>query len=180
LHPETHKYVDTSFQVIKILNVLATLEDTTIIFTMPSPEPGFEIILNRILDFVKHNPNSYFIKSLGQQNFYSILAHFDGIIGNSSSGILEAPYLKIGTINIGQRQLGRVQSKSIINCEYSEKSILESISHLYSKNFQKKLKRVKNVYGKSGSSLRIVNIIKRLDYNNLNSKIFYDLKLDKK
>jgi GDP/UDP-N,N'-diacetylbacillosamine 2-epimerase (hydrolysing) len=99
----------------------------------------------------------------------------DGVIGNSSSGILEVPTFKKATINIGDRQLGREFAKSIVTCDLQIDSISKSIEVVYSKKFQKKLKATVNPYGAGGASEKIFEVIKNHDITNLVKKTFYDL-----
>ena len=88
------------------------------------------------------------------------------LIGNSSCGILEAASFKLPVINIGNRQKGRLQSKNILNVDYSKLEILKAINIiLKSKKFKKKLSKCKNPYGDGKSSIRIVKILKNIKYN---------------
>ena len=97
------------------------------------------------------------------------------MVGNSSSGILEVPSFKIATINIGSRQEGRIQSKSVINCSYKSKDISKALKKIYDDKFKKILKISSNPYRKIGSSKKIYNIVRR--YKKLNfKKKFLDLK----
>jgi GDP/UDP-N,N'-diacetylbacillosamine 2-epimerase (hydrolysing) len=100
----------------------------------------------------------------------------DGVIGNSSSGILEVPSFKKGTINIGDRQRGRTQARSVINCEPSQQDILKAIKILYSKKFAEKLHHAHNPYGPEGASDKIVNIIRNRNFDDSVKKSFYDIK----
>jgi GDP/UDP-N,N'-diacetylbacillosamine 2-epimerase (hydrolysing) len=99
----------------------------------------------------------------------------DGVIGNSSSGILEAPFFRKGTVNIGERQRGRVQSESVINCSVNKHDILSSIETLYSEEFQKKLKVFENPYGLTGASRKIVEVLETLPKQQMLQKRFYNL-----
>ena len=101
----------------------------------------------------------------------------DGVIGNSSSGLLEVPSFKKGTINIGDRQKGRAQASSIINCKPEKDSIGFAIKKLYSKKFIKQLISTKNPYGNGGASKKIVKVIRSVDLANILKKKFYDLNL---
>ena len=106
------------------------------------------------------------------------MQYVDAVIGNSSSGIIEAPSFKIGTINIGDRQKGRHQSKSIINCSPDKKSISDAISKLYSKAFQSQLKQAENPYDQGDTANRIKEILVDVMSNkgiNL-KKEFYDIR----
>ena len=107
--------------------------------------------------------NTFKFKSLGQKKYYSLLNHVDLVLGNSSSGLLEMPYFKKGTINIGERQKGRTKAKSIIDCKPEKKHIMQAIETLYSLDFQNKLKEVKSPYGEGGASKRIVKQIEEIN-----------------
>merc|ERR1712224_672153 len=109
---------------------------------MPNSDTESRIIINKINSYVELNKNncrSYV--SLGQIKYLSCLKFIDGVVGNSSSGLLEAPTFKKATINIGNRQSGRLKAESVIDCDYDEKSILKSINRIYSKDFKLKLKK---------------------------------------
>ena len=94
-----------------------------LIFTSPNADVNYQVIKSLQNSFIKQNKNSYVYQSLGAEIYYSLMRYSSGIIGNSSSGILEAPSFKIPTINIGERQGGRLQSNSVINCPGKEKRI---------------------------------------------------------
>ena len=93
--------------------------------------------------------------------YLSCLIHVDGVVGNSSSGLCEVPSFKKGTINIGDRQLGRLCASSVIGCEPNKLSIVAAIKKLYSEEFRANLRNVINPYGNGGSSELIVNIIEK-------------------
>jgi GDP/UDP-N,N'-diacetylbacillosamine 2-epimerase (hydrolysing) len=97
------------------------------------------------------------------------------VVGNSSSGLLEAPSFCVGTVNIGSRQQGRVQANSVINCEVDRQAIGDALATLFSAEYQGKLYNVVNPYGNGGASTRIVSEIKRLELDELVKKAFYDL-----
>jgi GDP/UDP-N,N'-diacetylbacillosamine 2-epimerase (hydrolysing) len=98
------------------------------------------------------------------------------MIGNSSSGLLEAPSFKIGTINIGDRQKGRIKSKSVVDCSPNKKSIKKAIKIIYSNKFQNSLKNVKNPYGNGYASKKIVKVLKTAKLDNILKKTFFDIK----
>jgi GDP/UDP-N,N'-diacetylbacillosamine 2-epimerase (hydrolysing) len=112
---------------------------------------------------------------MGHLNYLSTLQFVDGIIGNSSSGLAEAPSFKIGTINMGDRQKGRLKADSVIDCEPTQKSVRDAINKLYSKTFQKKLKSVKNPYGNGRTSEKILKILQTIELPQELKKTFYDL-----
>ncbi len=176
-HPETINK-NLAFKQIKILlNSLAKLKDTSLIFTKPGADTESIIITKEIKRFIKRKKNMYFFNSLGQQNFLSVLKIVDGMIGNSSSGLLEMPYFKKGTINIGSRQSGRLLSKSVINIDMKKNQILKAVSKILSKKFNKKIKTLKNPYGSPGASNRIIKILKKINLNKIKEKRFFDIQV---
>ena len=98
--------------------------------------------------------------------YFSILKYVDGVIGNSSSGILEVPSFKIPTINIGKRQYGREQSSSILNCNNDHKQIKKNINKILDKTFKKKIKKTKNIFFKKNSAKNTIYKIKKFINDN--------------
>ena len=130
-----------------------------------------------ISNYVSLNPHkSIAYKSLGQMRFYSVMKYVDGIVGNSSSGLLEAPSFKIGTVNIGDRQRGRIRAESVIDCYPSKDSILSSINKIYSSSFKRRLANTNSPYGLGGSSREIAKIISSAPLKNIIKKVFYNIK----
>jgi GDP/UDP-N,N'-diacetylbacillosamine 2-epimerase (hydrolysing) len=150
------------------------LQDTTLIFTKPGADPGADTIYDSIVEFCKSRDDSHFFPSLGTRLYLSCIKQVDGVLGNSSSGITEVPSFRKGTINVGSRQKGRIQAKSVINCEAREEALKEAIQLLYSPKFQSSLSSVRNPYGEAGSSIRIHKILKNLETQNLFQKKFFD------
>ena len=103
------------------------------------------------------------------------MQYVDAVVGNSSSGLLEAPSLKIGTINIGDRQEGRIKASSIIDCNPTESDITEALTKLYSKEFSRSLKRVINPFGNGGASEKITKIIEKFELKKILKKHFFDI-----
>jgi GDP/UDP-N,N'-diacetylbacillosamine 2-epimerase (hydrolysing) len=99
----------------------------------------------------------------------------DGVVGNSSSGLMEVPSFQKGTINIGERQRGRLRAESVIDCLPDRQSIGAALQRLYSPAFQDKLKRVRNPYGEGGASEKIVQILRDFPLESVLRKSFYDL-----
>ncbi len=125
--------------------------------------------------FVAQHPNARAYTSLGQLRYLSCIAQVDGVVGNSSSGLAEVPSFKKGTVNIGDRQLGRLQAESVINCAPVKAQIKEALAVLYSAEFQTRLKTVRNPYGEGGASEQIVKTIKHFELDDIAKKTFYDL-----
>jgi GDP/UDP-N,N'-diacetylbacillosamine 2-epimerase (hydrolysing) len=174
-HPETLGTKSSKEQFQELLEVLDTLEDTKIIFTKSNADTDGKIINAMIDDYVKTRKNTISFDSLGQLRYLSCLQYMDCVIGNSSSGILEAPSFKIGTINIGSRQKGRIKAESVIDVDCDKKSILHGLKTLYSKDFQKKLENCVNPYNSDHTSKKIVNILKKINLEDLVQKSFYTI-----
>jgi len=180
-HPVTLENSTAKEQFQILLDVVDELEDTHIIFTKANSDTDGRVINNMIDEYVKnHNDKAVCFTSLGQLRYLSALQYVDAMVGNSSSGLAEAPSFKIGTINIGDRQKGRIMADSVINCDNSFDAIKQSFTQLYSKEFNQKLANCKNPYGNGGASLEIKKLIKEIDLTNILKKIFYDLKKENK
>jgi GDP/UDP-N,N'-diacetylbacillosamine 2-epimerase (hydrolysing) len=174
-HPETLKKNSTKNQIKELLNALRILKDTSLIFTGPGQDLENKIIIKNIKKFVRNNDNAYYFPSLGQLNYFSILNLVDAIVGNSSSGILEMPIFKKATINIGERQLGRLKCKSIIDCKARKKDIIIALSKIYSKSFKNKIITSKSPYGYYGATAKIIKILKKINLKKFLFKKFYDI-----
>ncbi len=174
-HPETISKISPIEQIQVLLEALSLKKEINLIFTGVNADPGSDEISRAINQFVQSNSNSRLYASLGQRAYLSTLLYCDGVVGNSSSGILEVPSFKKATINIGSRQLGREMAESVINCELESGSIRKSIDKIYSKNFEMVLSEVSNPYGKGGASSKIFEEIKKSDLSNLAIKSFHDL-----
>ena len=123
-HPATLENGTAADQMAELLAALADLEDTRLIFTMPNADTDGRVMIKMINQFVEQRPNAFSYSSLGQLRYLSCVSHVDAVVGNSSSGLTEVPSFKKATVNIGERQLGRLQAKSIINCEPKRESIV--------------------------------------------------------
>ena len=178
-HPVTLENATAKEQFSELLSAIDELDDTNIIFTKANADTDGRIINKMIDEYVAKNKNKAIaFTSLGQLRYLSALQFVDAVVGNSSSGILEAPSFKIGTINIGDRQKGRIKAKSVIDCEPKKESIQKAFAKLYSAKFQDMLKNVKNPYEQDGfPSKKIIKILKNTDVKNLIKKRFYDIKV---
>ena len=174
-HPETLGEISTQNQIKELLDALHEFKDTLMIFTMPNADNDSRIIIESIKEFVYEFPNSIFFKSLGVLNYLSCLQFVDGVVGNSSSGIIEVPSFKIGTVNIGNRQSGRIKSKSIIDCNVNKKEIIRAINNLYDYKFKKSIEDSFNPYGDGETSSKIIDILSKLDLKDYKKKLFYDI-----
>ena len=178
-HPVTLENSTAKEQFQQLLDAIDELEDTNIIFTKANSDTDGRVINQMIDEYVtKNSHKSIVFTSLGQLRYLSALQYVDAVVGNSSSGLAEAPSFKIGTINIGDRQKGRIKASSVIDCEPNKDSILKSFEKLYSKEFQETLKTTINPYGDGCASKKIVEILKSVDLENILKKSFYDLKVE--
>lgn len=174
-HPVTLETSTAEDQMAELLAALAELKDTQLIFTMPNGDTDGRILIKMVQQFVVQHPNARAYTSLGQLRYLSCIAQVDGVVGNSSSGLAEVPSFKKGTINIGDRQRGRLQAASVINCEPIRQSIERALKRLYSADFQASLSQVLNPYGEAGASEKIIASIKSASLEGVLKKSFYDV-----
>lgn len=174
-HPVTLESSTSASQMEELLAALATLKDTHLIFTLPNGDTDGRALIKMVEQFAVQHNNARVYTSLGQLRYLSCIAQVDGVVGNSSSGLIEVPSFNKGTVNIGDRQRGRLQAASIINCEPNRESIGEAINRLYSTEFQKGLTKVINPYGEGGASEKIVGTLKLYDFAGIVKKSFHDL-----
>ena len=177
LHPVTLENSTAGEQIDQLLRALDNIDDCKIIFTKSNSDTDGRIINKRIDKYVKNNPDkSICFTSLGQLRYLSALKFVDCVIGNSSSGLIEVPSFKTATINIGDRQRGRIFGDSVIPCGSDTQDIKKAIEKSISKNFKDNILSVtKNPYGKGNSSEIIVKVLKKTKLKGILKKQFYDL-----
>jgi GDP/UDP-N,N'-diacetylbacillosamine 2-epimerase (hydrolysing) len=175
-HPVTLEKDTSKGQFQSLLAALDTFPEFNIIFTKANADTDGRII-NRLIDeYAQKRPERCLaVTSLGVHRYLSAMKYATAVIGNSSSGIVEAPSLKIPTVNIGDRQKGRVRAGSVIDCEPSAASIQAAISEGMAPKFQGELKDAENPYEKAGTSCEIVSVIAALDPAGLLKKRFYNI-----
>jgi len=178
-HPVTLEENTSESQFEELLSALDELSDTKIIFTKSNSDSGGRIVNQMIDEYTSKRRNTIAFDSMGYQNYLSLMQYVDIVMGNSSSGLLEAPSFKIATIDIGDRQKGRIKAKSVISCLPLKSSIKEAIVQALSVEFRFSLKAVTNPYGSGGASKQIFEIIKKLDCSKMLKKSFLDLNFDK-
>lgn len=173
-HPETKSKIFVKKQIKILLNSLKKINNCFIIFTNNNFDTFGKHFIKEITNFCKKNKNSKIIKSLGIEDYHNFVFNVDLVLGNSSSGIIEVPMLKTPTLNIGNRQNGRVFSKSIFQVELNSKLIRKKIEFLLKRN-RKYI--FENKFYKKNTSLNILKEIKKFILKKkLNQKLFYDLK----
>ena len=142
---------------------------------MPNADHGGDQVRGIIGGFVDSHINAFAFESLGNQRYLSCLGVFDAVIGNSSSGILEAPTFGIATINIGSRQDGRVRAESVIDCGNSICDMRNALSKCMTPEFKSLCRSTLNPYGSGGASQKIVHELESVDFSDLRVKPFVDL-----
>lgn len=178
-HPVTLEK-ESEDQFRNVLSALGPLKDTHLIFTKANADPLGRKINAMIDAFVRqHARHAVAFTSLGQLRYLSMMSLVDAVVGNSSSGIIEAPSFKIGTIDIGQRQKGRMAAASVIHCGSKPHEIRAAMRILYTPAFQRRLKSVVNPYGDGRTAVRIKRVLKNCSLNQLIMKVFYELPVEK-
>ena len=176
-HPVTNDDNEPPSQSIEeLLVALNFMDDTLLIFTESNADVGGQIINRKLREFVKQNPHkSVLFKSLGQRAYTSAMKYVDAVVGNSSSGIWEAPSFKVPTLNIGSRQKGRVTGEQTLTVECKSEQIASSLVAIYSSAFQEKLVNVSNPYGDGKSASTVADILRRIDLSEISkAKKFVD------
>ena len=172
-HPVTLSNMPSEAQILNLLEALDNYKDYHIIFTYSNSDTNSQIIIKRIQEYVDKNAERcMFIPSLGQRRYFSALKYMTAVIGNSSSGIIEVPSFGIPTLNIGDRQKGRIAANSVINCGYSTTEIKEGLAKVLDYGHRK----TDNPYYKEGTCQAILDTIKTYPLENIVQKHFYDIK----
>ena len=174
-HPVTLEADSSEQQMAELLAALATLKDTRLIFTMPNADNGSRSLARMIDEFVASHQAARAYASLGQLRYLSCLQLVDGVVGNSSSGLAEAPSLHTGTVNIGDRQRGRLKARSVTDCAPQREAILAAIHTLYTPDFQRQVRAAVNPYGQGGAGDKIVQVLEAYPLDGILKKSFHDL-----
>jgi GDP/UDP-N,N'-diacetylbacillosamine 2-epimerase (hydrolysing) len=175
-HPVTLERITVAEQFGELLEALDALVDTHFIFTKPNADTDGRIICSMIDEYVaKHPGRAAAFTSMGQRRYLSALRHADGVVGNSSSGLIEAPSFHVGTINIGDRQKGRLKAASVIDCLPTRHSIGAALDQLFSEGFQAALPDVVNPYGQEPVAGKIAAILADHPLEGILKKQFFDL-----
>ena len=172
-HPETNCILLPKNQINEILKSISKFKKVQFIFTMPNADTGNNQIFNEIKKFVNKNENCHFFISLGQKNFLSLMKYSCAMLGNSSSGLLEMPTFKKPTIDVGDRQKGRLKSGTIITVPFNNLKIEKAIIKIFDKNFLNKMKFTTNPYGNGGAVKKIIDILEKIKNKKIKNKKFY-------
>ena len=175
-HPVTLEHFTAEEQCVNLLEALEQFPDYRIIFTFPNSDTDGRIIMRLIRGFVdKHKERLIAFTSLGKIRYLSALKYISAVVGNSSSGIIEVPSFGIPTLNIGDRQKGRIAADSVINCGTSKDEIIRGLQTVFSNSVAMNAKKQDNPYGKEGTAAAIVEVLKSVSLETLIRKTFYNL-----
>lgn len=176
-HPVTLEKNASLNQVKELAEALLMCKDMTFLITKSNADEGGKLINELWEKYTQIYPKKFLlVSSLGMVRYLSAMKHCELVIGNSSSGLLEAPSFKVPTINIGDRQRGRLQSQSIINCKAEKNEIINAMKQGLTQEFRYSISNMKQLYGKGNASEIIINELKNTLLNGVNiKKSFYDL-----
>ena len=178
-HPVTLEKSSSSKQMAELLTALDQFPEVHLIFTMPNADTDGRVLFQMIETFVLDRPHACVFTSLGQLRYLSCIQHVDAVVGNSSSGLTEVPSFKKPTINIGDRQRGRLKAESVIDCLPNSHGIVESIRFALDPVFQQLLhQRLVSPYGEGGACAKIVNKLEEMKFTDLLKKSFYDFRVE--
>lgn len=180
-HPVTLEKNTAGRQFQNLLDALTELEDTDFIFTKANADTDGRVINEMIDKYVATNSGrSIAFASMGQVRYLSAMRYVDAVVGNSSSGIIEAPSFQICTVNIGDRQRGRIRAGSVIDCKPTRNDIKRALEKLYSEEFRAGLKEVTNPYGDGNAAGQISAVLRDYDLNGILKKTFFDVNYEYK
>lgn len=177
-HPVTLEVAAAAIQMEEILAALGSLKDTHIVFTMPNADMEGRALFEMVKEFVADRPQNRAYTSLGQVCYLSMVAEFDAVVGNSSSGLTEVPSFGIGTVNIGDRQRGRLKALSVVDCDPDRHSISAALALIQTEEFRSVLATSKNPYdpfGDGQTSRRVVEVLRTVDLGGVIKKRFLDI-----
>jgi UDP-hydrolysing UDP-N-acetyl-D-glucosamine 2-epimerase len=175
-HPVTLEYEQAERQIAELLAALETL-GAPVVFTMPNADTGGRVIARRIEEFVTAHSLAQAVDNLGTEGYFSMMALATAMVGNSSSGIIEASSFELPVVNIGTRQQGRVRGANVIDVGYEREDILQALQCALNPQFRTSLHGIQNPYGSGVASERIVETLRRVRLDNkLIVKRFYDVR----
>lgn len=174
-HPATLDDEDVATRCRSLLEALDDFPDSNVIITYPNNDSRGRVIIDLIEDYGKKNPGRVVvIPSLGKKRYLSALKYVSAVVGNSSSGIVEVPSMKIPTVNIGMRQNGRLCGNSVISCGDSRKDISDAIRYALSAEGKKRAAESINPYYQPDTLDKMVDAIVNTPLETLRIKKFYD------
>lgn len=175
-HPVSFSPGQAEKQVTELLAALGTLKKTSVIITRPNADPEYSVINVQIDAFTANHNFAHAFQSLGMRRYLSAMSFADAVVGNSSSGIIEAPSFGCATINIGDRQKGRIQATSVINCLPERHDILRALRKVESPEFKNLLQVCVNPYEGNNTTESILRVLKEYPLQGIMKKHFYEVR----
>ncbi len=176
-HPETLEKNTSEKYFQSLLAALDAFPEYNVIFTKTNADTEGRIINRFIDDYAERHPKRCLsVTSLGMRRYLSAMKFCAALIGNSSSGIVEAPTFKIPTVNIGDRQKGRIQASSTLNCSPDASAIRQTVDHALSSAFQESISGASNPYDKPGTCSTIVKLLEKINISAVTKKTFHDVR----
>jgi UDP-N-acetylglucosamine 2-epimerase (non-hydrolysing)/GDP/UDP-N,N'-diacetylbacillosamine 2-epimerase (hydrolysing) len=163
-HPVTLEYEQAERQISELLKALCAFA-LPVVFTLPNADTNGRLIIHRIEEFVRETPSARVVPNLGTQGYLSLMAYAGAMVGNSSSGIIEAPCFGLPVVNVGTRQRGRVRAKNVLDVGYSHEEIIAGIKKALAPEFRVALRGLVNPYGNKSASEVIVKHLTRVELN---------------
>lgn len=175
-HPATLGALPPQHVMQELLTALHQFPMARLIFTKPNSDADSRVMSQMIDEYLRCQPERVVVfTSMGQVRYLSALQHVDAVIGNSSSGIIEAPAFKTATINIGDRQKGRLKAASVIDCDETSDSIVAGIKKALTPEFLKTVRSAASLYGSGETAQKIMQAMKTVSLDGITRKSFYDL-----
>jgi UDP-hydrolysing UDP-N-acetyl-D-glucosamine 2-epimerase len=173
-HPVTQEYERTAEYTSELFAALATFNGP-ILFTYPNSDTNGRVIITAIDEFVRSRSQTYAVKSLGSRGYFTTLRHARAMVGNSSSGIIEAASFELPVINIGSRQTGRPQPRNVIQSGHGREELTHVLKLALDPQFRNRLRGLRNPYGDGKAAERIVRVLREIDLHQITRKGFHDL-----
>jgi UDP-N-acetylglucosamine 2-epimerase (non-hydrolysing)/GDP/UDP-N,N'-diacetylbacillosamine 2-epimerase (hydrolysing) len=175
-HPVTFDGKSPADAIGALFIALDRFPESSVILTGANADTDGRVINARLQEFAARNASrAVYATSLGQQRYLSAMIQADAVIGNSSSGVIEAPFVKTATVNIGSRQSGRLKAASIVDCEDDADAITRAIARVLSPEFRKGLGEVASLYGSGEASEQITQVLRDADLDGILMKPFHDV-----
>ena len=177
-HPETLDPDEGIAGMRAMLAALGAIEDASIVFTGVNADPGHDHLSKEIHDFVIADTNRrHLVTSLGQSRYLGLLKIADAVVGNSSSGLIEAPALRVPTVNIGDRQKGRLRAASVVDCAPTSEAITDALRKALDPQFRQALPENPSLYGIGNAAVRIKDVLKQVNLDGITKKPFVNRKM---
>lgn len=175
-HPATRGTVDPGEAASRLTVALDGHPRASVVITGVNPDPGYNRVAAVLADWVKANSHrARLVQSLGQRRYLSVMALADAVVGNSSSGLLEAPAMRRPTVNIGNRQGGRLRAPSVIDCPENSEAIVAAIGYALSPAVRETARSMPAFLGDGETASRVAGILASVDLGSLKGKVFHDL-----